>query len=1389
MAEHVRIGSVRIGLASPDRLRACSSGEVTRAETFNPVTGRPALGGLFCEQIFGPTTGRACPADQYGIHRWDRPDEEAGPLAACAACGDRLTAEAAERAWCERRERLGHVELATPVPHPWYVEDDGSPIPLLLNLSAERIRRIVCDRQVWITHVDEGARDRAIAAIWGDLRQRQEEESRREAAQLSSLMASDLAQIAHLEAEHRLLVAAAYAAESVEAWIAEVDRRLRPTAAGERLEQLIRELHLRQAYLLRTRPERLYAGPKAARMTRRLHTSPLGNWYRARLAEPQRRVEAAETRLRAESPFDRDAASRRASEQDQVVRHLKVGPVTDEAVLRALDVAIGDAERFFAVKTGSAAIYDLLRRLDLDDLARQLDDEEYSLLVAGETWRADWTRRRRQLVEALRRSDQRPEWLMLAVVPVLPADLRPLDRQDAAKGDGQDARERFAPNLNARYARLVEANRDLRALLNGGAAEPALREAEQLVHRAVRSVFAALTARITGQPGRLRHDLLSKTVDFSGRAVAVPDPELGLDQCGLPIRMALELFRHQVARRLVERGDAAGLDRALRVAKRGGQAALDALEDVVGNQVVLVSSERQNGQPMMRAFEVTLADGDALRIHPLVAALLEVCRLEAFGDDRSRGRVDGAEVTVQVVLSAAAQGEARARLLPSALMVDPASGELAIEPIRDVVLGCYYLTTERPGARGQGMNLGDADEARRHYDLGLVDLQADIRVRLDDLGVRRPDEPRSWSEYGPPLPHTTVGRLIFHQAIGESLGQLGLPALPFENRRLDRDGLRQIVEAVFRQHGRIAAVAVMEAITRLGHHHATRSGVSIGIDDVARPPAVQQVVGDAEAELADVWARYDRGLLSAEERHEEAIAIWTYAKDRVTHEVNRALDPFGSLTMMAQSGAGGNIVQIAQIAGMRGLAALPSGEIAEMPIRSSFVAGLTPIEQLLGTQGTRRGALVTRSRQVHAADLLRRLVAATRDVAVTEDDCATARDQIDGIWIEGLTTYYQFRGGGMLGQENRLDHLVGRHLAADVVSETTGQLLLEAGTLMGEPERDLIREHRVVRVRVRSPMTCESRHGICRRCYGWDSMRRAPVEIGAPVGLLAALSLGGYADQLTMRIFRYGNPGRWVLKRDDEAIRTGAIRIGLPGIDALLETREAPHAAILSETAGVVEIEGEEESHGEARLIRVVSHWTNGDGGESYRDEHEYRLPPSSWVRVRNGERVPAGEPLTVGEPNPADILRILGRAAVQSALADELHALYSTQGVIVDDRHCEVVVRQMLRFVRITDAGDTAWLRGEIMDAFDFEDANLALRRAGGYEATAEPLVLGISEIAAHRAGFLAAALVDVEHTVRLRRAAIAGAVDRLDGLYERALVGALVPHSHPARTLSDDA
>ena len=511
--------------------------------------------------------------------------------------------------------------------------------------------------------------------------------------------------------------------------------------------------------------------------------------------------------------------------------------------------------------------------------------------------------------------------------------------------------------------------------------------------------------------------------------------------------------------------------------------------------------------------------------------------------------------------------------------------------------------------------------------------------------------------------------------------------------------------------------------------------------------------------------------------------------DRVAHEVNRALDPFGSLTMMAQSGAGGNIVQIAQIAGMRGLAALPSGEIAEMPIRSSFVAGLTPIEQLLGTQGTRRGALVTRSRQVHAADLLRRLVAATRDVAVTEDDCATARDQIDGIWIEGLTTYYQFRGGGMLGQENRLDHLVGRHLAADVVSETTGQLLLEAGTLMGEPERDLIREHRVVRVRVRSPMTCESRHGICRRCYGWDSMRRAPVEIGAPVGLLAALSLGGYADQLTMRIFRYGNPGRWVLKRDDEAIRTGAIRIGLPGIDALLETREAPHAAILSETAGVVEIEGEEESHGEARLIRVVSHWTNGDGGESYRDEHEYRLPPSSWVRVRNGERVPAGEPLTVGEPNPADILRILGRAAVQSALADELHALYSTQGVIVDDRHCEVVVRQMLRFVRITDAGDTAWLRGEIMDAFDFEDANLALRRAGGYEATAEPLVLGISEIAAHRAGFLAAALVDVEHTVRLRRAAIAGAVDRLDGLYERALVGALVPHSHPARTLSDDA
>jgi DNA-directed RNA polymerase subunit beta' len=1230
MPEDVMIGAIRIGLASPEALRRQSSGEVTRPETFDPVTGRPVEGGLFCERIFGPTTGDLCPAGEAGQHRWQRPGAVDEVIAVCTACGEQLTIE---RARAERRERFGHIELVRPVPHPWFSRGDISPLGRLLGL-------------------------------WQD--------------QIEHAIATD----------------------------------------------------------------------------------------------------------------------------------------------------------------GLVSVLERLQQVDLDALP----------LVE----------RRRHLVEALRRSGQQPAWLMLRVVPVLPAYLRP------PKPDTDVDDESGASNLNARYARLIETNQHLCSLLDQHMPDAALREAERSLRSEVHALFDALTARLTGPDGRLRASLASKQTDFSGRSVAVPDPELGLDQCGLPRRMALELFKPHLAGGLLQQGHAAEIGEALQMVARGGPSMLDALDEVVQGQLVLLSTPGGNGQPLVRAFEVVLADGGAVRVHPLAAALLNVCALEASGDGAPDDGGDGAEVSVQVVLSAAARQEARERLLPSSTLLDPASGEPAIAPSGDVVLGCYLLTAERPDARGQDRRFGSWADAIRAFDLRTtipdagIDLQARILVRMEhdqegNLWEYDPTNPRT-DDFGQlavqpddlKMVPTTVGRIVLCQTINDALREQSLPPLPFENKRIDKGHLRDLVLKLHREYGGRPARAALEAITLVGLRYATRSGLSIGIDDLASPPEKQTLLADADADVVHAERQFRRGLITTEERYNEVIATWTRTRDAVTHAVNKALDMYGTVALLAWSGARGNIQHISQIKGMGRWASDAYGLI-EMPIRSSFSEGLSTLEYFLASVRYRGGQFQEHGRAARARGLLRRLVAAVHQVTVVEEDCGTE----EGIWIEDLT-YRVYRDTGWVSEprHDRLKLLVGRYLAADVTDPTSGQVLVsldEDGTLIDESVRDAIAAGLVPRVSVRSPLSCESQHGVCQRCYGWDRAQRRPVEIGMPVGVVAAQVLASGASELLERWYSYGLPTRRPPRffdpnpSDDDVLDWGkgaGLRprapLGLSGLPrdlALFEAREPAGVAILSDLDGMVEIEHREDGRSITVRSREVYHEpydlepgdcptvssgdavvqgqtlaTRADGSTlaarwdgtihtleqpdgpsghgqivvhlEEEDARTYPVPVLVRLRVNNGQVVTAGERLTEGDSDPADILRIQGREAAQQYLTDEIHELYQVNGIVLDRKHIEVIVRQMLRFLRIGTAGDSTLLPGEIVDRWKFETEN---RQILSYEdrepATAQPVVLGVSEVAANLDGILGPVLLSDDPIALLRQAALAGTVDRLAGPHEQAIVGRLFP------------
>ncbi|MBV9359277.1 MAG: DNA-directed RNA polymerase subunit beta', partial [Chloroflexi bacterium] len=701
-----------------------------------------------------------------------------------------------------------------------------------------------------------------------------------------------------------------------------------------------------------------------------------------------------------------------------------------------------------------------------------------------------------------RKSGNKPDWMVFTVLPVLPPDLRPMVQLDGG---------RFATSdLNDLYRRVINRNNRLKRLLELQAPEIIIRNEKRMLQEAVDSLIdngrrgrpvsgssnhklKSLSDMLKGKQGRFRQNLLGKRVDYSGRSVIVVGPTLQLHQCGLPKRMALELFKPFVMRKLVEKGLAHNIKSAKRIVERVRPEVWDVLEEVIEDHPVLLNRAPTLHRLGIQAFEPVLIEGSAIQIHPLVCS--------AFNAD-----FDGDQMAVHVPLSAAAKREAREQMLSVNNLLQPSNGDPIVAPTLDMVLGIYYLTTAKPGARGEGKAFSDYNDAKLAYDSGVIDLQAMIKLRIAEPVVEDgEDEPVTQ------ILNTTMGRAIFNEAIATVLRTRGQELLPYYNDVVDRSSLKRIVATLVRRYGNSDTAAVLDQIKGLGFRYATQSGTTIAISDITMPGDKGRVLADADAEVQRIEKDYRRGLITDDERYNEVIEVWTRAKDEITRAVSGVLDPYGPVSMMAQSGAKGNIQQISQMSGMRGLMADPSGRIIELPIRSSFRDGLTVLEYFLSTHGARKGLADTAIRTADSGYLTRRLIDVAQNVIVYEEDCGTEQ----GIWITDLQNSAR--------RELRLSQLPGRALAADVVDEATGEVVVERNTIIDEPTRDRIAAaQEVPQIYLRSPLTCEARHGICRLCYGWHMGTRGLVEVGDAVGIVAAQSIGEPGTQLTMRTFHTG---------------------------------------------------------------------------------------------------------------------------------------------------------------------------------------------------------------------------------------------------------------------------
>ena len=1270
--------AIKISIASPEQIRSWSHGEVTKPETINYRTLRPEKDGLFCERIFGPTKDWECFCGKYKRIRYRG--------VVCDRCGVEVTRSKV------RRERMGHLNLASPVAHIWFSKGTPSRLGLLLDLSPRNLERVLYFAQHIVVSVDDEARQAAI----------QEEKNKYEQ-----------------EVEKRQ--------NDVEATVGEIQ-------------------------------ERSEASPEAESEEERLGTE----------------VEVEATRQKSVEELEK-LREEMQSKIDEL-EDLRVGKLMAESRFRELREHVGNV---FKAIMGAEGIMEILRQTDMEALREQLLLEMRS--TSGQ--RRKKAIKRLRVVEAFRRSGNRPEWMILAVLPILPPDLRPMVQLDGG---------RFATSdLNDLYRRVINRNNRLRRLLDLGAPEIIVRNEKRMLQEAVDALIdngrrgrpiqgshnhklKSLSDLLRGKQGRFRQNLLGKRVDYSGRSVIVVGAELALHQCGLPKRMALELFKPFVMHKLVVLGISPNIKSAKRMVERARPEVWDILEDVIKDRPVFLNRAPTLHRLGIQAFMPVLIEGSAIQIHPLVCS--------AFNAD-----FDGDQMAVHVPLSRMAVAEAKEIMLSTHNMLSPASGEPLVAPTLDMVLGCYYLTEMDPRAKGNGKRFVDFDEARMAYDADQLDLRAPIEVR-DEI------EPGTWTEI-------TLGRMIFNEVLPSEIG--------YKNQLMDKTALKDLTGECYHGLDNERAAATLDKIKTLGFHYATTSGLTIAINDIQVSPKKDQVIRKANQQVAQYEDQYMQGLVTEEERYNRTVTTWTEASDAMEEIVKEDLANYGGVALMAVSGAKGNIAQIKQMAGMRGLMSDPKGRIIDLPIKSSFREGLTALEYFISTHGARKGLADTALRTADSGYLTRRLIDVSQEVIILEDDCGTT----EGIWLKART-------------DDPLvppleESLLGRISGAQLVDPSTGEIIIEWNQPINEDQVQTIKKANITEVYVRSALTCLARRGICQLCYGRIPATGKLVGLAEAVGIIAAQSIGEPGTQLTMRTFHTGG----VAGLD--------ITSGLPRVEELFEARVPKGYAVLADIDGVIVI----ESDSEGRRLRIISREEYREGyslPEGYQllvgqgdqveagvalaralpapgsedgagedeppailadisgtvevggqglsilwediEEREYIVPASAHVMVEEGGTVKAGDALTGGPLNPHDILTIRGREELQRYLIGEVQRVYRSQGVSIHDKHIEVILRQMLRRVQVDTPGDAEFIPGQVVDRFEFQDKNGKVLAEGGEPATAKSVLLGVTRASLMTDSFLAAASFQ-ETTRVLTEAAVTSARDRLLGLKENVIIGRLIP------------
>ena len=982
----------------------------------------------------------------------------------------------------------------------------------------------------------------------------------------------------------------------------------------------------------------------------------------------------------------------------------------------------------FKAEMGAEAIRKLLAEIDLDKLSNKLKKE---LEKASEQKKAKLVKRL-DTVESFRLSGNRPEWMIMNVVPVIPPDLRPMVQLDGG---------RFATSdLNDLYRRVINRNNRLKRLLELGAPEIIVRNEKRMLQESVDALIdngrrgrpvtgagnrplKSLSDLLKGKQGRFRQNLLGKRVDYSGRSVIVVGPELKIYQCGVPKEMAVELFKPFVMKELVGRGIAHNIKNAKRMVERLRPEVWDILEDVIKDHPVMLNRAPTLHRLGIQAFEPVLVEGRAIKLHPLVCT--------AFNAD-----FDGDQMAIHLPLSPEAQAEARYLMLSVNNLLKPQDGKPVTVPTQDMILGAYYLTMEVAGEPGEGGYYSSPEEAimaNFNHDLGM---HAMINVRI----TKEID-----SEKKSKMVKTTVGRLIYNEGIPQDLGFVDRtnPENAFEpelNFTVMKKNLGKIIAKCINKHGLSKTAELLDYIKATGYKYSTTAGITVSVDDVKVPPAKKQILADAQAQVDNVTKQYRRGLITDAERYNSVIKIWEDATDKVTDAMKDNFEKLNPVYMMSESGARGNLNQLRQIAGMRGLMASTTGKTVEIPITSSFREGLDPLEYFISAHGARKGLADTALRTADSGYLTRRLVDVSQDIIVREHDCGTTH----GIELSDI------KDGNQV-VEKLEERLLGRYPLEDIYNPQTNELIVDKDTLITENIADKIVAAGITSVKVRSVLECRTKHGVCAKCYGMGLATREEVSIGESVGIIAAQSIGEPGTQLTMRTIHSGG-----------VAGVADITQGLPRVEELFEARKPKGLAIISEIDGKVSI-----SDDKTRKEVTV---TGKD------DAKKYTIPFGSKLRVRDGDEIKAGAPITEGSINPNEILAINGPDGVYLYLVQEVQKVYRNQGVDINDKHVEVIARQMLKKVRVEDNGDTPLFAGSLVDIYEVEDENEKAIAEGKRPATYKRILLGITKASLATESFLSAASFQ-ETTRVLTEAAVKGKVDELIGLKENVIIGKLIP------------